>query len=213
MLDAFFSRIKKDVKTLFPGKRIEVAYGEAGLTMSPTGKGEVSVPTGGTYQACTRIMTDAHDASVRCKVTPVSEHNTTKRSWETGADKMAVHRVIKQRDGNPNVSNRPGLGAHERGKLPPLAPEKDRRLLEIFRNIQRDKDKRRRGGTTPAALRPETDRNKTTLQFRFPEIRGLCFCPRRHMFVARDADAASTIARLRTQELLGRPRPAPFVRD
>ena len=45
---------------------------------------------------------------------------------------------------------------------------------------------------------------------RYPEIRGLRFSPERRIYLDRDREAAVTIARLRTVEMLGRLRPAPF---
>ncbi|EFJ43947.1 Fic protein [Volvox carteri f. nagariensis] len=42
-LDSFFSRVLKEAKKLVPKRtKIEVAYGESGITMSPAGKGEHS---------------------------------------------------------------------------------------------------------------------------------------------------------------------------
>ena len=45
---------------------------------------------------------------------------------------------------------------------------------------------------------------------RYPEIRGLRFSPERRIYLDRDREAAVTIARLRTVDMLGRLRPAPF---
>ena len=48
---------------------------------------------------------------------------------------------------------------------------------------------------------------------RYPEVRGLRFCPEKRLYLDRDRESAITIARLRTQALLGRKRPAPFHRS
>ncbi len=78
---------------------------------------------------------------------------------------------------------------------------------------RRDAAKRRRGGmtSTPTAATHEVAA-VAPATLRYPEIRGLRFSPERRMYLDRDREAARTIARLRTQELLGLNRPAPFCR-
>ncbi len=53
---------------------------------------------------------------------------------------------------------------------------------------------------------------KKKREARYPEVRGLRFCPERRLYLDRDRESAVAIARLRTLELLGKPRPAPFVK-
>ena len=55
-------------------------------------------------------------------------------------------------------------------------------------------------------------KNKKKSEARYPEVRGLRFCPERRLYLDRDRESAVAIARLRTLELLGKPRPAPFVK-
>ena len=214
VLDQFFSRIKKSVSTFLPGKRIEVAYGEAGLTMSPTGKGEVAVPTAATYKACQRIFKD-DPGGARTVVKVVDEYNTTKVDWETGETKELVYRVISLAEGQElddpyGLLTGLSLG-HIAGKTPPLAPARDRAVLARYKQLLKDKNKVRRGGM-PGEL---PDRwwppREDPLENRFPEIRSLRFCPKLCKYVDRDASAIA-IARLRVMELLGRARPTPFAR-
>ena len=72
---------------------------------------------------------------------------------------------------------------------------------------------RRRRGAMEIRLEAEGT-NKveehTDRTLRYPEIRGLRFSPERRIYLDRDREAAATIARLRTIELLDRQRPAPF---
>ena len=56
VLDSFFAMVDKELKKLFPNVEILLAYGSAGLTMKPTGKNEVAVPTTGSYKAAVRIF-------------------------------------------------------------------------------------------------------------------------------------------------------------
>ena len=227
VLDGFFSRIKKVVSAMFPGKRIEVAYarrarraacgwrrGEAGLTMAPTGKGEVAVPTGGTFKACQRIFKD-DPRGVRTVVKAVDEYNTTKVDWETGETKELVYRVVRlaagQRPDDPYaLSTAPSLG-HVAGKTPPFAPAQDRGVLAKFKLQLKARGKVRRGGV-PGELPERAPPGEDPLENRFPEVRSLRFCPKLRMYVDRDKVSALAIARLRAMELLGRARPTPFAR-
>ena len=181
VLDGFFSRIKKIVSFMFPDKRIEVAYGEAGLTMAPTGKGEVAVPTGGTFKACQRIFKD-DPRGVRTVVKAVDEYNTTKVDWETGETKELVYRVVRlaagQRPDDPYaLSTAPSLG-HVAGKTPPFAPTQDRAVLAKFKLQLKARGKVRRGGV-PGELPEGAPPREDPLENRFPEVRSLRFCPRR----------------------------------
>ena len=182
--------------------------------MAPTGKGEVAVPTGGTFKACQRIFKD-DPRGVRTVVKAVDEYNTTKVDWETGETKELVYRVISLAEGQElddpyGLLTGLSLG-HIAGKTPPLAPARDRAVLARYKQLLKDKNKVRRGGM-PGEL---PDRwwppREDPLENRFPEIRSLRFCPKLCKYVDRDASAIA-IARLRVMELLGRARPTPFAR-
>ena len=223
VLDKFFSEIKMYVKTTFPGKKIEVAYGEAGLTMAPTGKGEVAVPTGGTYTACRRIMSDGHDPRVSCKVTPVDESYTTAVSWEHGTRKELVYRIVRLADDQTGTTSDVPLAdkvavGHTANKYPPFAPERDREVLQAWKQLQKHKNKVKRGGSTsPSTSIHPASRSQYAVkedwkESMFTEVRGLRFCPETRMYIDRDVDSAIAIGRLRTVDLLGRARPTPFTR-
>jgi hypothetical protein len=64
------------------------------------------------------------------------------------------------------------------------------------------------GAFTPVEDRPDWRFGDT----RYPEVRGLRFSTKTRSYLDRDLSAAKTIARLRTLELTGRPRPAEFSR-
>lgn len=199
ILDGFWSGVFRDVRRTFPrSRRIEVAYGEAGLTMSPTGRGEVAVPTTGMFRACGRIAKQCG-----ATVTPTDEYNSTKMAWETGVKKEIVFVACQQADGGSGLR----LG-HTPGQKAPLVPAQHVAAIEAFvqrrRRRQRDRMGRprsdpSRGGSSPQPLR-------------FPEVRGLRFDPERRMYLDRDRTAAEAIARLRVCELRGWGRPTPFCR-
>ena len=67
-LASFFSRVRKEAEEVMvrSGKtRIEVAYGACGPTMAPTGRGELAVPTKGTYGACVQAFTSPGEGDGR----------------------------------------------------------------------------------------------------------------------------------------------------
>ncbi|NCA94327.1 MAG: hypothetical protein EOM84_04060, partial [Sphingobacteriia bacterium] len=108
-LDGFFARILREVKKLFPDhKSTVVAYGEAGLTMAPTGKSEVAVPTGGTHKSCQRVFG-------KKAVIPTFEYNTTSTDWKSGLPKERVYRTFA-----PNGCLTVG---HTKDKKGPVVPE------------------------------------------------------------------------------------------
>ena len=74
--------------------RIEVAYGAAGPTMRSSGRGEMSVPTKGTYGACVRAFTKER-AVAKHVVSLENEDYTTKMSWYTC---KAYEKVYKKHD-------------------------------------------------------------------------------------------------------------------
>ena len=74
VLDGFWGRIKKEVQQLCLTAEVRVAYGSAGPNMASTGRGQLSVPTTGTYKACRRAFsTELED-----------EFRTSVVCWETG---------------------------------------------------------------------------------------------------------------------------------
>lgn len=197
-LDGFFSKVLRSVRATFPGRRIEVAYGESGLTMSPTGKGEVAVPTGGTYKACCRAVAAAGVGAV----TPTDESMSTAVSWETGQRKEIVYRIVDE-------LGRLGLD-HTPAKSPPQAPVNLQEAVSKYRQSLRAKElARKKNGARSDTTTSTTD---ALISARYPEVRGLRFCPETRMYIGRDVEAAITIARLRVLEIKGQPRPAPFCR-
>ncbi len=203
VLDGFFARIKRELARLFPTARVEVGYGSAVQSMKPTGKSECAVPTTGVFRACQRIFG-------KQAVAVVDEHNSTKKEWETGAVKEKVFAVF-ERDSAGGIQR---ILRHTTAKYMPLAA--DAAALEVLEE-QRLRMKaaaaRRRGGrwvglsadnVGPAAA--------GAWMGRYPEVRGLRFSQERRKFLDRDREAARTIGRLRTLELRGLPRPAPFCR-
>ena len=202
VLDGFFSRVKRGVmahmKAEFPHvTKIDLAYGEAGLTMSPTGRGEVAVPTGGTFKACKRVFTGPD-----CKVTVVDESFTTKVSSDTGRTKELVYRCLAA-DGTVIVGHCPG-------KDPPTVPMAIRPQYEVVRESTKRKNKARRGGTN--FTQPPYINANPFVPTRYIEVRSLRFCPELRKYVDRDVESSITIAKLRVLEILGIPRPQVFCR-
>ena len=209
VLDSFFADIDKKLNQEFPELRIEAAYGHAVIGMKSTGPGEVAVPTAQTFAACKRIFKD------RLRI--VDENFSTKVSWETGKVKELAYLVPRQ-DGAETVWDM----AHTRKKMAPLARKKDVEAVQKWHEKRRVVEKRRKGALVAteaddgAALPSHVDEGmmvgtlKKIRPLRYPEIRGLRFCPERRMYFDRDQSASLTIARLRTQELIGGLRPAPF---
>jgi hypothetical protein len=206
VMDGFFSRVIRDVRGAF-GKeqRIDIAYGSAGLTMSPTGKGEVAVPTAGLFKACRRVAATFSDVTV----TPTDEHCSTKMSWETGHEKEAVY--VGQLAGATGGWVK-ALG-HVAGKTMPKVPDSLVDAVKADAVAKKEKKKKRKAN---ADVDSDSGlwKKKTTkkVDVRFPEVGGLRFCPERRLFLNRDLEAACTIARLRVLELTGKARPLPFWR-
>lgn len=207
VLDGFFARVNKQLRKQFPGVKIEVAYGSAGEKMKPTGKGEVAVPTTGTYKSCKRVF--GKDA-----VSVTNEFRTTLVDWETGEKKDAVYRKLTSRRNKVTGVERVRveLATQEAGKPMPIVPSREEGLM---REYLEKREKRlaalRRGwnleeedGSSGSAA------GNIPKKIRYPEVRGLRFCPERRIFLDRDRESAVAIARLRTLELQGQKRPAPF---
>jgi len=218
VLDGFFAMVKRHLEKLFPGAKIKLGYGSAGEKMKPTGKGEISVPTTGTYKACKRVFKD--DASV------VDEGMTTKVSWETGKTKDAVYRLPGERPefagkGLTHTLVKLGHTPYNKNNLMPRVREDHLDAVEQFNAERLKAVKRRRFGipfdgpganeNTGGSEVGETKKKKKS-EARYPEVRGLRFCPERRLYLDRDRESAVAIARLRTLELQGKPRPAPFVK-
>lgn len=186
VLDRFFAKIHRHFRK--EGKQVEIAYGEAGLTMNPTGRGEVAVPTGGTYKAAIRAFGEA-------KVKPTDESHSTKNSWETGAVKGRVYMRADRTLGHTNEDKTP------------VVPENEKAAVMQLINDIAEKRRSTRGGGSREPFKPRGG------QLRYPEVRGLRFCNETRKYVDRDLTAAMTIARLRVMEILGLGRPAPFARN
>ena len=209
VLDKFFADIDKKLSSKFPDKRVEMAYGSAIVGMKPTGPGEVAVPTSSTFLACKRIFKD--------RVCIVDENFTTKISWETGKVKELVFLEPYHDDDGIEWHM-----AHTDTKRAPKVMDEDTRVVSAWFEARAAREKRRKRGivdtaavdngtSRPAHVDTEAADNKVW-SLRYPEIRGLRFCPERRMYFDRDQSASLAIARLRTQERLGLPRPSPFCR-
>ena len=219
VLDGFFAMVKRQLEALFPGAKIKLGYGSAGEKMKPTGKGEISVPTTGTFKACKRVFKD--DMSV------VDESLTTKVGWETGKPKDAVYRLPGERPqsagkGLTHTLVELGHAPYSKNNLMPKVRDDHLEAVEQFNAERLKAVKRRRCGIPFEAsgaseekenVATEVDgKKKKNSEARYPEVRGLRFCPERRLYLDRDRESAVAIARLRTLELLGKPRPAPFVK-
>lgn len=202
VLDKFFASVKKRLEKMLPEASIQVGYGSAVMSMKPTGRCEVAVPTTGTFRACKRAF--GPDA-----VSVTDESNSTKVEWSTGVAKHLVYAVF-ERDAAGTLWRKV---AHTPGKRTPIVPAAQQADVQEEMDKRRDAAKRRRGGMTSAPTAATHDVDAVApATLRYPEIRGLRFSPERRMYLDRDREAARTIARLRTQELLGLNRPAPFCR-
>ena len=71
VLSTFFSKVRKEAEVIMVEsgkKRIDVAYGSCGPTMATSGRGELSVPTKGTYGACVKAFTREREADFSSSV-------------------------------------------------------------------------------------------------------------------------------------------------
>lgn len=198
VLDSFFAKVLRTVQKQFPSHEILVAYGEAGLTMSPTGKGEVAVPTGGTFKACQRIM------GTQC-VIPTDEYNTTAIAWETGKKKEIVYRVVDE-SGDLSVD-------HTKDNKPPKVPTTRVQAFDKYKKALVQKEKDRRRGWFHLSNDTSVQEENQEETRRYNEVRGLRFCPERRKYVGRDEESALTIGRLLMFSKLNKGRrPRPFCR-
>jgi hypothetical protein len=201
VLDRFFSGIRRSLAKLFPRVQVEVGYGQAYQSMKPTGRGEVAVPTTTAYASCVRAFDKG-------RVRPTDEFRTTVMEWESGQRKHAVYRM-------PGYKR--ALGHIEDGKMMPAVPKKEVDTVNCYVAMKKARTKAWRSGTdmgqatatfTPVRAIDDWRFGDT----RYPEVRGLRFSTKTRSYLDRDLSSARTIARLRTLELTGRPRPAEFSR-
>jgi hypothetical protein len=94
----------------------------------------------------------------------------------------------------------------------PKVCQRDIGAVQTFRDEQRKALKLRRGGLPFEASGAKEEKTDKDVE-RYPEVRGLRFCTERRLYLDRDRESAVAIARLRTLELLGKLRPAPFHRS
>jgi hypothetical protein len=230
VLDSFFAKVLKQVKDAFPGAQVSVGYGHCVQSMKSSGKGELSVPTSQAFKACKRVFGPS-------RVKATDEWGTTVMDFESGGRKEAVYRVVSERpDG---VARRRGEHAryrftlgHTACKTMPLASEADRDAVQDHKRWMAERSKRRRsiagsavdrdtvfdGGLasrerTENGTEREKEEKSVEAKPRYSEVRGLRFCQERRMYLSRDAASAEAIAKLRTIELQGKARPAPFHRS
>ena len=198
------------MEDLFPGAKVKMAYGSACEHMKPGGKGELSVPTTGTYKAAKRAFGKDVDTT--------DEFRTTLMEWETGRKKEAVFRLPSPQRSSQGlllgqvkpIHEMTRLG-HTTAKTMPVVLLPHRAKVEQYLALQAERNKRRRGGQPFNAMGAPEERGSNVL--RYPEVRGLRFSPEKRMYLDRDLQSALAIARLRTTELLGLLRPAPFHRS
>ena len=215
-LASFFSRVRKEAEKVMvaSGKtRIEVAYGACGPTMAPTGRGELAVPTKGTYGACVQAFTkeresDASKPSTSMHVVSLeNEDYTSKMCWYTG---KAYEKVYKKHD----ATGKEFLHHTTNKDAPLVGANEDVEAVLKKRAEQKAKASKRRGGdgvTVPLAPILSADARDASMT-RHIAVRGLLFCPESRMFFARDDESARAIAGLRCIRLAGLGRPSAFRR-
>lgn len=205
VLDKFFSDVKKSMEKDFPNAEPEIAYGSAVQGMKATGPGEVAAPVGEAFKACKRIFRD--------RLCIVDENFTTKNSWETGETKELVYLV----PGDVVDGKQTWRLAHTDKKRAPVVAKEHVAAVEAYNRDNAIRGTHRRGGK----LRVEDDKGGDDThvdpeyevrKLHYPEVRGLRFCPRTRKYLDRDKAASLTIARLRSTEKQGLPRPRPFCR-
>lgn len=212
-MDRFFSKLFRDVESIAqkvsPNTTIEVAYGSAVKSMPCTGRGEVAAPVGAAYKACCQ-----HFGAK--SVSPEWEYGTTQTSWETRKPKEMVFKRFSM-DGKEWLD-------HCSGKRSPFVKDEDKSMVEAANTVAAVKARLRRGGSSSGldpAINPATglrrDRDdhqqqtkKRDTRLRYPECRGLRFCPERRMYFDRDEASARAIAGLRCLALQGKGRPSAF---
>jgi len=215
-LASFFSRVRKEAeKVMVASKmsRIEVAYGACGPTMAPTGRGQLAVPTKGTYGACVQAFTrerkvdGSAPSTSKHTVSLENEDYTSQTCWYTGKKYEKVYKkydaVGKEFLHHTTSKDAPLVGANE-----------DVEAVLKKKAEQKAKASKRRGGdgaTVPLAPISSADARDASMT-RHIAVRGLLFCPESRMFFARDDESARAIAGLRCIRLAGLGRPSAFRR-
>jgi len=215
VLDGFFSRIQRSVKNMFPGvKDITIGYGQAFQTMKSSGRGEMAVPTTGTFKSCQRVFK-------RENVLITDEFRSTAVAWETGKKKEAVYRIVEPSPSTEGTNEPPTYickSGHTADKYMPLVPAAHRLVAQTYAAELKAKRAQRRKPRMFTGMAAEEDAEEVAEEgqealLRYLEMRGLRFCPERRLYLDRDREAARTIARLCATALLGLPRPAVFHRS
>ena len=190
-LDNYTSTLKKEIQTLAPSYRIEVAYGSSGPKMRPGGKGELNVPTTGMFKSFKRTFGKSN-------VAVTNEYNTTKVSWYTGETKEKVYTkpIIVKGKLESHLH-------HTSSKYIPKVKEEEMNAYKLDQK-RRFVEKKRRKGAVVDGEPPVWEEPRHT------EVRGLRFCTKTRKFTDRDYSAARAIAGLRQLELLGKGRPTAF---
>uniref|UniRef100_A0A6U0YE61 Uncharacterized protein n=1 Tax=Polytomella parva TaxID=51329 RepID=A0A6U0YE61_9CHLO len=85
-----------------------------------------------------------------------------------------------------------------------LVPEEHKEAVKQLISKSQVKNKVRRGGAIHNLVQEKINNQ----QLRYPEVRGLQFCPEKKKFVSRDKASAGAIARLAVMQLNGWTRPA-----
>jgi hypothetical protein len=209
-LSSFFSNVRKEAEAL-KGRdqtRIEVAYGSAVQTMAPSGRGELGVPTKGTFAFCARaFIGERHgDATSGNVVTLEDESNTSKKCWMTRG--TLYEKVYKTYD----AAGKEFL-QHTAARYAPYVPEPEVEFEKKKAQDKKDKAKRRRGGgncNVPLAPPTRVEEEEKKERIRHSVCRGLLFCPETSMYYDRDESSARAIAGLRVLKLRGLGRPTAF---
>lgn len=220
-MDGFFARVWKEMRKEWPADKHEhrIAYGSAGPRMKATGRGELAVPTTGAYKSCKRVFNEPGNQRVELE----SEVCSTCTCACCGSRK---EKVFARGDGKL-------LHAES---APVVAPEHVE-MVNALRERLAEKGRRRRGGDMEkmtgvgvgASGDGEDDSGQTGslsggvgvsgqekkrakwLRERYPEIRGLRFCPKCRSYRDRDVSAARAIGLLCVLRLLGHDRPECFM--
>jgi hypothetical protein len=184
---------------------LEVAYGSAGPCMRPGGRGELSVPTTGSFKACCRAFKGGME-----RVALVDEHRTTAFGWNGMKKEKAYKKVSLANDGRLVETTH-----HTAARYIPVVREADLEVFNRWREMRASKLSLRRGGTglPKKPFWPVEGGPKKEKKQRYPECRGLRFCPETRMFFDRDLCSAMSIGKLRVLELLNKARPTHFCRN
>lgn len=182
-IDKFFQGVLNDCKKYFKDKIIKVAYGHCGPTMCSNGKGELSVPTNGSFKSCQRIFG-------KNNVLLTNEYNSTKKCHRCCCSKDVVYCDEKNHL----------FHVQDKKNIPYVKKEKEDEMNELFKKEKIKKHKRRGAIVIPEYQKPEKS-------FRYPEVRGLRFCPECRKYRDRDIEAALTIGLYQVLETKGLGRP------